>query len=144
MRTLTDTTAQRVRELRKARGMTQQGLADRVALLGTPIHQTVIARIEKGTRELTLREAFHFAWALDVAPVHLFTPTDDEPIDIGPNMQAEPHEVRAWIRGQWPLFQDARVYFSMVPEEEFKAADGALAAYLQRGGIKVSTSEEKS
>jgi transcriptional regulator with XRE-family HTH domain len=126
MRTLRATTVERIRELRRHRGMTQQGLADRINFLGAPIDRTAIAKIEKGSRELTLSEAFAFAWALDVAPVHLFVPTDDEdPIHIGPNMEAPPAEMRAWIRGDRPMFQDPRVYFSMVPKSEFRAGYGA-------------------
>lgn len=101
--------------------MTQQQLADRISQLGVPMHQTAIARVESGKRELTLMEAFQYAWALHVAPVHLFVPTDsDEPINIGPSMEASPAETRAWIRGQLPLFQEQRAYFSTVPEGEFE------------------------
>src|SRR5215211_3898739 len=136
MKTLRDTTVERIRELRKARGMTQQDLADRIALLGTPMHQTAIARIESGKRELTLAEAFQFAYALDVAPVHLFVPTDsDEPINIGPNVEASPYETRQWIRGYMPLFQDPRLYLSAVPLTEAKAAGDALAAWEQTSRI---------
>jgi transcriptional regulator with XRE-family HTH domain len=119
MRTLRETTIERIRELRKARGMTQQELAARISRLGVPIHQTAIARVESGKRELTLAEAFQFAYALDVAPVHLFVPTDsDELISIGPNVEAPPKHVRLWIRGDWS-FTDSRLYRSQVPEDEF-------------------------
>jgi transcriptional regulator with XRE-family HTH domain len=161
MRTLRDTTIERIRELRKARGMTQQGLADRInALALSPlrrtrqdpvrpanrlIDQTTIAKIENGKRELTLIEAFQFAQALDVAPVHLFVPTDTETepgyaIDIAPNLTASPGEVRAWIRGDAPLWQDARIYFSAVPKHEFKA--GNADAFESRAGIVVKTSPD--
>lgn len=123
MRTLRETTIERIRELRLARGMTQQDLADRLSQLGARVDRTAVAKVEKGTRELALAEAFQYAWALHVAPVHLFVPTDsDEPINIGPDMEASPFEVRLWIRGQRPLFQDARAYFSSVPEDEFPYA----------------------
>jgi len=158
MSTLRDTTVARIRELRKARGLSQRELADRMNLLAvTPprrtredppqpmnklIDQSTIAKIENGKRELTLLEAFQFAYALDVAPIHLFVPTDpalDEEIDIGPTMSARPDEVRAWIRGDLPLFQDARLYFSVVPEHEFKASN--IAAWEQ-GRTVVKTSPD--
>jgi transcriptional regulator with XRE-family HTH domain len=119
MRTLRETTVERIRELRQARGMTQQDLADRLSQLGARVDRTAVAKVEKGTRELALAEAFQYAYALDVAPVHLFVPTDsDELISIGPNMEAPPKHVRAWIRGERP-FGDARLYRSQVPEDEF-------------------------
>jgi transcriptional regulator with XRE-family HTH domain len=118
MQTLRETTIQRIREIRLARGMTQQQLAERLSVLGSPTHQTSVARVESGKRELTLYEAFQYAYALDVAPVHLFVPTDsDELISIGPNMEAPPDHVREWIRGNWP-FGDPRLYRSQVPLNE--------------------------
>src|SRR4051794_13168563 len=105
MRTLQATTVERIRELRKGRGMTQQELAERLKLLGASLDQTAVAKIESGKRrQLSLEEAFQFAMALDVAPLHLFVPTDsDDPIDIGPNMSVTPAEAREWIRGLRPL-----------------------------------------
>ena len=124
MRTLRETTIERIRELRQARGMTQQDLATRLSQLGARVDRTTVAKVEKGTRELSLGEAFQYAWALHVAPVHLFVPTDsDEPINLGPNMEASPAELRAWVRGLRPMFQDARAYFSTVPPGEFERGE---------------------
>lgn len=120
MRTLHTTTIERIRELRNKRAMTQQGLAERLNLLGAHIDRTAIAKIESGDRQLTLTEAFQFAWALDVAPVHLFVPTDDDkPIRLGAQLEASPREMRLWIRGKSPLHQERRAYFSTVPKDEF-------------------------
>jgi transcriptional regulator with XRE-family HTH domain len=143
MLTIRDTTNARIRELRQQRGMSQQGLADRLNLLGGRFERTIIAKIENGSRELMLQEAFQFAYALDVAPVHLFVPTDsDDAINIGPNMTATPAEVRAWIRGRYPMFQDPRHYFTSVPESEFDDAHDALRHWRAIAPIQVSTSEE--
>ena len=91
LRTLHTTTIERIRELRNKRAMTQQGLAERLNLLGARIDRTAIAKIESGDRQLTLTEAFQFAWALNVAPVHLFVPTDDDkPIRLGAQLEASP------------------------------------------------------
>jgi hypothetical protein len=124
--------------------MTQQGLADRLNQLGVRTDRTTVAKIEAGTRELGLAEAFAFAQALDVAPVHLFVPTDsDEPIHLAPNLSASPPEVRAWIRGQMPQFQDPRSYFKNVPLTETRAAGEALAAWEQNTPIKIKTKENE-
>lgn len=143
MTTLRETTVRRIRELRGARGMTQQDLATRLSLLGARVDRTTVAKVENGSRELTLGEAFQYAHALDVAPVHLFVPTDsDEPISLGPNMEASPAELRNWIRGFLPIFQDPRVYFTVVPLSETKAAGEALATWEQTSPIQVTTSPE--
>jgi transcriptional regulator with XRE-family HTH domain len=139
---LRDTVAEQIRTLRKARGMSQQALADRLNTYEHAAHfdRTAVAKIETGDRALKFEEAFTFALALDVAPVHLLVPTDsDEPIQLAPNFSASPYETRMWIRGAMPLLQDARVYFSTVPKTEFKAAEKALAAWQQTSPIHVTT-----
>jgi transcriptional regulator with XRE-family HTH domain len=142
-KTLRETATEQVRALRTNRGMSQQGLADRLNGLGARIDRTAVAKIETGKRELGIAEAFMFALALDVAPVHLFVPVDSQDaIQLAPNMSAEPHEVRAWMRGFMPLFQDPRVYFSRVPRSEFKAAEDALSAWEQNAPIRVTTEPE--
>jgi transcriptional regulator with XRE-family HTH domain len=143
MRTLRQTTAEQIRTFRTRRGMSQQGLADRLNQLGARVDRSVVAKVESGKRAVSLEDAFRFALALDVAPVHLLVPIDsDEPIHLAPNMEAPPHEVRAWIRGFMPLFQDPRVYFTSVPKKEFQAADGALADWLRTSPIQVTTEPE--
>lgn len=125
--------------------MTQQGLADRLNALGAQIDRTAVAKVENGTRELSLAEAFMFAQALHVAPVNLFVPTDStEPINIGPNLEASPAEVRAWIRGYRPMpFQDPRLYFTAVPKVEFPEAHEALTDWLQTAPINFTTTESE-
>lgn len=137
---LHQTTAEQIRTHRTHRGMTQQDLADRLNQLGARVDRTAVAKIEAGKRVITLSEAFTFALALDVAPVHLLVPTDsDEPIRLAPDLEASPNEVRAWIRGAMPMLQDPRVYFSAVPLTETKPAGDALAAWEQTSPIQVST-----
>lgn len=119
-----EATARCIRELRKRHGWTQQDLADRLNnQLGARTDRAAVAKTELGQRGLSLEEAFLYALALDVAPVHLFVPTDsDEPIQIGPNLEVSPAEMRAWIRGTMPVYpvQDPRAYFMTVPREEFE------------------------
>ena len=125
--------------------MTQQGLADRLGQLGARFDRTAVAKVEAGRRELTLMEAFQFALALHVAPVHLFTPPDDDdPIWIGPLSEWSPDDVRAWIRGDYPMLSAEREYFTTVPDSEFDAGMEKLLAWRRRGGISVRTSEEES
>src|SRR4051794_4209041 len=100
MMTVRETTAAQLRTLRTRRGMSQQGLADRLNQLGARVDRSVVAKVESGKRAVTVEDALRFALALDVAPVHLLVPTDsDEPIHLAPNLKASPYETRAWIRG---------------------------------------------
>ena len=121
MATLRQTTNARIRELRKAHGWTQQDLADVLNRFGAHTDRTAVAKVETGKRELPLEEAFQYALALNVAPVHLFVPTDsDEPIRLTPDFECSPDEARAWIRGLLPMLsQDRRAYYSAVPDSEF-------------------------
>jgi transcriptional regulator with XRE-family HTH domain len=144
MRNLRTTARENLRGLRRSRGLTQQDLVVRLRQLGVELDRSSIAKVEAGKRELTLTETFAVAWALDVAPIHLLVPIDgDEPIEIGPKMQASPAEVRAWIRGQSPLFQDPRRYYTAVPTSELDAAGEALARFHQAAPIAVTTNEEE-
>jgi transcriptional regulator with XRE-family HTH domain len=114
-----DIAIERIRELRRGRGWTQQDLADRLNHLGAHTDRAAVAKVEVRKRGLSLNELFQYALALDVAPVHLVAPPDsDEPVSLGPNMECAPAEMRAWVRGELPLFQDPRVYFTEVPDNE--------------------------
>src|SRR4051794_7495768 len=64
-----------------------QELADRVKALGGKLDRAAIAKIESGTRNVSLDEALLLAAALDVAPVHLFFPlNDDAEVEIAPGL----------------------------------------------------------
>lgn len=63
--------AANVGRLREARGLTQEQLG-----WAAGIHQTAIARIEKGERKPTLDTIFKLAAGLEVPPSELFTGID--------------------------------------------------------------------
>jgi transcriptional regulator with XRE-family HTH domain len=94
MKTPAQTAIGRIRELRQRHGWTQQQLTDRLNQLGAHTDRAAVARVELGQRSLALDEAFLYALALDVAPVHLFAPIEDsERVTLGPNVECSPAEL---------------------------------------------------
>jgi len=112
--------ARRLEQVRKARGLTQRDVTERLADLGVSMHQTAIAKIENGDRKVTIEDALLLAFALDVAPVNLFLPlADNIPMALG-NVTVQSGEMRAWARGFAPLpGQDSRTYLTQVPDGEW-------------------------
>lgn len=86
----------RVREARERRGISQAELAEHLRF-----DRTVVSKIEKGQRKVGIGEALAFAAALEVAPISLLTPRDDEEdVGITSELVLPAVLVRAWIRGQ--------------------------------------------
>ncbi|MGH9250758.1 MAG: helix-turn-helix domain-containing protein [Acidimicrobiales bacterium] len=121
-RTPSQALAAAVRECRRTRkGWSQERLSRELDGLGVRLHPTAIVKIERGTRGVSVDEAFALALALQVAPVHLLVPLDDDaPVAVTPNTSAPAAEVRDWVRGRRELDDDAeRWYFFWVPASEF-------------------------
>jgi transcriptional regulator with XRE-family HTH domain len=115
--------ARRVRELRRRRGLTAAQLAERLREVGLDWDRNVVANLETGRRaSLDVGELLALALVLDVAPVHLLVPLDDEaPFHVTPTRIEKSGPVRDWVRGAEPLDgTDARVYWSEVPEVEWQ------------------------
>jgi transcriptional regulator with XRE-family HTH domain len=112
--------ARRVREAREDNGWTQHDLADRLG-----IDRTTVVRIEAGgsrSELASLRDIFRFAAALDVAPIHLLTPLEDEaPVEIAGRVLTA-RVARAWIRGRRLLKgTDKRRFARQMPDNELRA-----------------------
>jgi transcriptional regulator with XRE-family HTH domain len=135
--------AQQLRAVRERRRWNQQQLADRLAHLGEPIDRSTIAKIENGSRQVSLDEALRFAAALEVSPVHLFTdPPHEGPasrkyetaparprVRLAAKLAVSPREARMWIRGQQPLRDaDRKTFYTEVSDEEWVA--------MQQHGIR--------
>lgn len=71
--------AERLRALRDAAEMTQGQLAERMTQLGFSMHQTAIAKIERGQRPVRLNEAAGLAAALRVPVTDLLTDAENTP-----------------------------------------------------------------
>jgi len=74
--------AERLREVRAARGMSRPALARRMTEVGRPMNKLALLRIEKGDRKLSLDEALAIAWILSAAPAHMISPPADEHVWI--------------------------------------------------------------
>ena len=118
--------AQRIKELRNHHNWSQRQLADRITELGSPIDRVAIAELEGGDRRLQLDEMFVFAFALDITPINLVLPIEDEDVQITARTTPATATLRRWFVGEQPLGrpdggQDPRTYFSQVPKREFLA-----------------------
>jgi transcriptional regulator with XRE-family HTH domain len=134
--TPTAVVAAKMRELRGH--MPAEELARRMQAAGIPWTRLVVTKLEKGYRQsISVEELLALSHVLDVAPVNLLIPWDDDaPCWVAAGMPAYPaKQVRRWVRG-WPHSAglpggDPKRYVAntppsednvvFVPEEEFKA-----------------------
>jgi transcriptional regulator with XRE-family HTH domain len=64
----------RVRGIRKARGLSQEDLAQALSDTGRSYHQTTVAKLESGTRPTSIEEVYVLAVLLDVPVSDLVVP----------------------------------------------------------------------
>jgi transcriptional regulator with XRE-family HTH domain len=118
--------ARRIREVRDHRGWTQADLAAALKAAGhTHLSRPTLAKIEVGgtrARNLSVEDLLAVAVALNVSPVHLVCPTNDEvQLRVTPRDVVWAGRARAWIRGYWPLREqdDRQDFFREIPRAEF-------------------------
>jgi transcriptional regulator with XRE-family HTH domain len=132
---------ERVRTLREARRLSQRDLATRVQALGVRIHHPGIGKVEQGQRRLDVSELFAFAYALDVSPMHLMVPGDDdaEGVAVTPHVTVErTGNLRRWIRGHVALAgQDAMRFHEIAtpPGTSFDTFLSASASHNEVVGL---------
>jgi transcriptional regulator with XRE-family HTH domain len=82
--------------------LTAQALADRCTALGLPLDRTVIAKLEKGTRQtITVGELLILAKALEVPPVLLLMPLGRrDNVEVLPAEEAETWRALKWFTGE--------------------------------------------
>lgn len=82
--------------------LTAQALADRCAALGLPMDRTVIAKLEKGTRQtITVGELLVLARALKVPPVELLFPVGrQEETEVFPDEVVDTWSAVRWFTGE--------------------------------------------
>lgn len=116
--------------IRQRRGLNAQALADRIKELGGKLDRAAVSKIENGMRGVSIDEALLLAVALDVAPLHLFLPRDDDQtVTLAPEVMVTATQARRWIRGLEPLpGRDDRAYRTEVPESEWAQRSQRLVA----------------
>ncbi len=82
-------------------------LARRMQAAGIPWTRLVVTKLETGRRQsVSVEELLALAYVLDVAPVHLMVPWDDEaPCRVTGALTQPAAAVRQWVRG-WPHSRD--------------------------------------
>lgn len=91
--------AGRLREVREEQRLTQQQVADLIHL-----DRAAFAKIEGGTRGISLDEALDLCAVLGVSPRAMFFPqADAQAVELAPDVQVEARAARAWMDGRSPL-----------------------------------------
>src|SRR6516162_10230049 len=90
---------ERLRDVRRIRGWTQQELAGALDEAGVDLGEFAITRLEKGKRSVSL---------------------DDSGVRLAPSMpDVRSASARAWFRGQRPLRRaDEPIYYTQTPPSE--------------------------
>lgn len=115
--------ARRVREARNRKGLTAQELADRLQSSGLAWDRGTVTKLETGRRQnVSVAEWLALARALDVAPIHLLTPLDDDrQYQVTPQEHVPAGRARQWIRGIKPLAgTDLQVFWTEAPLAEVR------------------------
>jgi transcriptional regulator with XRE-family HTH domain len=109
----------RLREVRRAKGLTQQDLAEALSGAGEDLSASAITRMESGHRDVSLDEAIAIAAVLGVSPLHMVVQLDDNSIQLTPRLTVTATDARAWMRGQRPLREaDERIFLFQTPPSE--------------------------
>jgi transcriptional regulator with XRE-family HTH domain len=94
----------RVAEVRDARRMTQEALAQAMRDVGIDWGRVVVAKLEKGIRPFVKVDEFlALCVVLEICPVDLLVPIDlgeYQPYRVAPNVAAAAGNVREWVRGE--------------------------------------------
>src|SRR5260370_24832045 len=87
--------------LRKARGLNQPQLAQRMQDQGRAVHATVVSKIEQLDRRVDVDDLVALAVALGVSPVRLLlaAAADDHDLELTSATQVTAQEAWHWARG---------------------------------------------
>ena len=119
--------ARRVLEVRERQRLTQQDLADLLRDRGVPVDRATVARVETGSRGISVDDLTLFATALGISPIALLVPlSDDSSVRVTPNLVTPSGAVREWVRGHRQLpGAESRVFRQEVADSEWVATQNS-------------------
>ena len=95
---------ERVAEVRRAQGITQEALAEAMQGVGIDWGRVVVAKLEKGIRPFVKVDEFlALCVVLEISPVDLLVPIylgEYQPYRVAPDVAAAAGNVREWVRGE--------------------------------------------
>jgi transcriptional regulator with XRE-family HTH domain len=117
--------ARRLRETRKARGITQEALAEMLTGNGIPMSKTALLGIERAAdqdrvreaRSLSLDEALAIAAVLNAAPSNMLAPPEGSIVQITDGTSTDSLGFREFLRYGFPWSLDA-VPYEYLPDED--------------------------
>jgi transcriptional regulator with XRE-family HTH domain len=105
---LTATIAMRVKELRKARGLSAEGLAEYMRKAGVPWRREVVANLEVGRRaSVSVTELLALSVVLSVPPLSLLMSPDAEEMPYVPMDSVDAYRGLLWLLAETPLDVDS-------------------------------------
>jgi transcriptional regulator with XRE-family HTH domain len=120
---------EQVNRLRLIHRWNQQQLSDALGRLGWPLDRTAIARIENGTRNVTVEDLFALAAALGVEAAGLLAPRDDNvEVAVVPGLVRSGARIRGWLHGyarlyrpnDWSDTEADRVFAESMSDQEWR------------------------
>lgn len=123
--------SRRLRETRRARGVTQAQLAQWMTDRGRPLSRRALVEIENGARGISLDEALALAACLSAVPANLLSPAEDEWLMLTDTLGVDGGGLRNWL-----ITGDPINAWPSTPREEDRAAldailEESLSAYAQ-------------
>jgi transcriptional regulator with XRE-family HTH domain len=101
---LTATVAARVKELRKARGLSAAALADYMSRAGVPWQREVVANLEGGRRAaVSVTELLALSIILSVPPQALLMAPDARELSYVPNDSVDAYRGLLWLLSEQPF-----------------------------------------
>lgn len=97
--------ADTVAALRREAGLSQSEFGERLASVGRPMQFDTVSRLESGRRAVTVDDLLALAAALDVSPLLLLLPPEDDgqPVRLTEGRAAGFGAAWRWGRGEEPL-----------------------------------------
>jgi transcriptional regulator with XRE-family HTH domain len=131
-RTVGQVFAERLRDVRERRGLSQEALVERLRELGVQtLNPAALAEIESGGGRAgspSIEDALAISVALGVSPLALMTPADwADQVAVTPTRVVSAGQLRGWIRQEFEALGESRA--PKTPREGVSATDYFTSLY---------------